>query len=59
MVSKKLEHKLSVYTLKHDVKVTKFCFGFEELIVVYKQTKFDINIINSVKRKLSKHKPVF
>ena len=37
-----------VCSLKREVKVTKFCVGREELINVYKLTKFDLWIINGL-----------
>ena len=36
-------------SLKHKVKVTKFCIGREELINVNKLTKFDLCIINGLR----------
>ena len=49
-IHKQAKVNISVCSLKHEVKVkvTKFCAGLEELINVYKLTKFDSCIINGL-----------
>ena len=47
-IHKQLKVNISMCSLKRKVKVTKFCVGWEELMNVYKLTKFDLCIMNGV-----------
>ena len=50
VIHKQVKVIISVCSLKREVKVKvkKFCAGLEELINVYKRTKFDSFIINGL-----------